>query len=105
MSLRSLIPCLRTAGTHPSLLWTPEAFTSPPELWAGAQDHGVCLGWTQPFHDEHGRFSSLSVVRQHPPVTVNELYRKGAAVLWLVQVLHATAAALVNDPQGPSSSE
>nr|WP_315404114.1 autoinducer binding domain-containing protein [uncultured Pseudomonas sp.] len=80
-------------------------FHQPPELWAGAQDHGVCLGWTQPFHDEHGRFSSLSVVRQHPPVTVNELYRKGAAVLWLVQVLHATAAALVNDPQGPSSSE
>lgn len=87
------------------LLWTPEAFTSPPELWAGAQDHGVCLGWIQPFHDEHGRFSSLSVVRQHPPVTVNELYSKGAAVLWLVQVLHATAAALANDPQGPSSSE
>lgn len=84
------------------LLWTPDVFAEAPELWADAQNHGLCRGWTQPFHDEQGRRSSLSVVRRKDPVSPRELYRKGAAVLWLVQVLHAAAATQL-DAAAPSS--
>lgn len=79
------------------LLWTPEAFADAPQLWTDAQDHGLCRGWTQPFHGPNGQRSSLSVVRRELPISPKELYKKGAAVLWLVEALHRSAAALFND--------
>lgn len=75
------------------LVWTSQAFAKAPQLWADAQANGVCRGWTQPYHDDQGRRSSLSVVRRQGDVAPRELYTKGAAVLWLLQVLHAGAVA------------
>lgn len=75
------------------LVWTSQAFAKAPQLWADTQAHGVCRGWTQPYHDDQGRRSSLSVVRRQGDVSPRELYTKGAAVLWLLQVLHAGAVA------------
>lgn len=87
------------------LLWTPEAFADAPELWTDAQDLGVCRGWTQPFHGDNGQRSSLSVVRRELPVSPRELYRKGAAVLWLVEALHRSAATLLNGRDDPCAPE
>lgn len=73
------------------LLWNAHAFATAPELRHDMQAHGLCHGWTQPFHDTLGNASSLSLLRAEPAVSLQELYAKITAVLWVTQALHHSA--------------
>ncbi|WP_165957346.1 autoinducer binding domain-containing protein [Pseudomonas sp. H9] len=87
------------------LLWTAQTFRSAPEHWEIAQACGLRHGWTQPLHDRSSR-SSLSIVRPHVSVSIQELYEKAALVMWLGELLHRASIHFFSQPsnhQAPDS--
>lgn len=71
------------------VLWSDELYREAPQFREAACLHGLRHGWTQSVHDLQHNESQLSVSRPCNPIGIQELYEKGASVLWLCQTLHA----------------
>lgn len=86
------------------LLWSPEVFSSAPQLWEEARAHGLRFGWAQSARDANGAIGMLTLARSNGQVTEQDLSVNQYKMVWLSQMTHAAMARILTAKMVPESA-
>jgi LuxR family transcriptional regulator, quorum-sensing system regulator SolR len=70
------------------VVWTDTLFAACPDMKAEAVRHGLVHGLAQPRRDAQGLVSLLTLAREAPPITDEELKAKLERIQWLSYLCH-----------------
>lgn len=87
-----------------AVVWSDAFFSSTPDFWDHAKQHGLRYGWTKGTRSESGTISQLSLVRPDCEISDEELLAKESDMKHLAEIAHQKMAAILVAEQFPESS-
>lgn len=86
-----------------AVVWSNTFFSSAPEFWESARQHGLRFGWTKGMRDDSGTISQLSFARTEDAISESELLEKEVYMRHLAEIAHLKMASILVAEQFPES--
>lgn len=89
------------------VVWSDESFSTTPDLWKQAREHGIHHGWAMSRRDSDGAFGMLVLARGEPAITKQELREKEWRMRQLADVSHVAIKSRMGKelPSAPKLSD